>query len=80
MASSPYILKLDFYIYYSDKTNTDVLRTRPPVAPVKAPAAPLIAILSRGVAIGKLGYHVGASFSIELLNAINANKHNESSN
>ena len=73
MASSPYVLKLDFAC--SDKPNTDVLRTRPPVAPVKIPAAPLIAIRSRGVAIRKLGYHMGTSFSIELLNAVNANKH-----
>ena len=57
------------------KTSADILRIRPPVAPVKAPATPLIAVRSRGVAIRKLGYHTGASFSIEFLNAINANKH-----
>lgn len=52
----------------------DVLRTRPAVAPVKAPATPLTGIRSRGLSILTLGVHIGASFSIEFLDAIIADK------
>lgn len=58
-----------------EKIQIDILRISPAVAPVRAPAAPLIRIRSRGVLVHRLGYHTGAALSIQLLYTSNLSKH-----